>query len=71
MKTLVINGSPVKTGATAEIVQVISNSLKHKMDVKSICIDDYKIHFCKGCKTCHKTAECVQQDDLMQIMLLL
>lgn len=43
MKALVINCSPVRNGATAEMVKIVSEELKEKYEVKSICIDDYKI----------------------------
>lgn len=43
MNALVINCSPVRTGATAEIVKLVSDQLSVKYSVKSICIDDYAI----------------------------
>ena len=49
MKVLVINCSPVKTGATAEIVRMISGELSGRYEVKSICIDDYSPGFARGC----------------------
>ena len=63
-KVLVINCSPVRTGATGEIVNIISEQLSGRYDVRSVCIDDYEFHFCKGCRTCHTTAECIQHDDV-------
>ncbi len=68
MNALVINCSPVRNGATAEIVHIVSDYLKSKMDVKSICIDDFEIAFCKGCRSCHSTAKCIQHDDVDLIM---
>lgn len=68
MKALVINCSPVRNGATAEIVNIVSSELSHKYDTKSICIDDYDIAFCKGCRACHKTARCVQSDGFSDII---
>ena len=62
MKALVINCCPVKTGATAEIVKIITNELKSRYDVDRICIDDYEFSFCRGCRACHKTASCVMSD---------
>ena len=62
MKALVINCSPVRTGATAEIVKLISGELSTRSDTKCICIDDYSFSFCKGCRACHKTASCVMGD---------
>ena len=62
MNALVINCSPVRNGATAEIVNIISTELSTRYDTKSICIDDYSFAFCKGCRACHKTASCVMED---------
>ena len=39
MKALVINCSPVRTGATAEIVKTVCTELSSRYDTKSICID--------------------------------
>lgn len=68
MQALIINCSPVKTGATAEIVRIVSEQLSDRYDVKSVCIDDYDIAYCKGCRSCHTTAECVQHDDTEVLM---
>lgn len=68
MRALVLNCSPVKAGATAEIVKIVSGELSNRYDVKAVCIDDYEFSFCKGCRSCHTTAECVQQDDVDELM---
>lgn len=68
MKVLLINCSPVRNGATAEIVNIVNLCLKVKHDVKCICIDDFEVKFCRGCRICHKTAKCVQKDDVTKIM---
>ena len=62
MKALVINCSPVRNGATAEIVKIICGELSSRYETKSICIDDYSFAFCRGCRSCHKTAKCVMPD---------
>ena len=62
MKALIINSSPVRTGATAEIAELVSEQLSAKYSVKSICIDDYAFSFCRGCRSCHDTAKCVMSD---------
>ncbi|MDE6282126.1 MAG: flavodoxin family protein [Oscillospiraceae bacterium] len=68
MNALVINCSPVRTGATAEIVSIVSEKLSHKYITKSVCIDDYQFEFCKGCRSCHATAKCVQHDGANLLM---
>ncbi len=68
MKALVINCSPVRTGATAEIARIVSEQLSKRYETKQVCIDDYAFGFCKGCRTCHITAKCVQSDDVDTLM---
>lgn len=68
MNALVINCSPVRTGATAEIARIVSENLSQKYIAKSVCIDDYQFNFCKGCRTCHTTAKCVQNDGVNLLM---
>lgn len=68
MNALVMNCSPVRNGATAEIVRIVSQCLEQKYDTRSICIDDFQIGFCRGCRTCHDTAKCVQHDDVDKII---
>ena len=62
MNALIINCSPVRTGATAEIVNIVYGELKSRYDTCCICIDDYDFKFCKGCRACHDTASCVMSD---------
>lgn len=68
MNALIINCSPVRNGATAEIVKIVSDHLASKCNVKSICIDDYEIEFCKGCRICHQTAACAINDDILKVI---
>ncbi|MBR6406834.1 MAG: flavodoxin family protein [Lachnospiraceae bacterium] len=68
MKALVINCSPVRTGATAEIVRIVRDRLAERFDAVSVCIDDYHFGFCKGCRSCHTTAACVQDDDVIRLI---
>lgn len=68
MKILLINCSPVRNGATAEIIKFVHFFFESEHDIRSICIDDYDIKFCKGCRSCHKTAKCVQNDAVNKII---
>ena len=62
MNALIINCSPVRTGATAEIANVVTEQLSARYNIRSICIDDYAFEFCRGCRSCHDTAKCVMSD---------
>lgn len=68
MNVLLMNCSPVRNGATAEIINIMSNNLKGRYEVKSVCIDDFTIAFCKGCRSCHQTAKCRISDDVDKVM---
>ena len=68
MKILILNCCPVRNGATSEIANIVSQTVSAENEVRSICIDDYKIALCRGCRTCHTTAECFQKDDVPKLM---
>ncbi len=68
MKALVINCSPVRTGATAKICEIISGDIASRYETKSVCIDDYDFAFCRGCRSCHTTAKCVMEDDSQKLI---
>ena len=68
MKALVINCSPVRDGATAEIVRIVKERLSEAYETKAICINDYRFAFCRGCRACHQTARCVLEDDVPAIL---
>lgn len=68
MQALVINCSPVKSGATAEIAGLAAEELAQRYTVRSVCIDDYEFDFCRGCRSCHQTARCVMEDGVQKLM---
>ena len=68
MNALIINASPVRDGATAEIVRVAADALRSRFDVRALCIDDFAIGMCRGCRSCHRTGACVQSDGAQVLM---
>lgn len=68
MNILIMNCSPVRNGATAEIVKLVAEFVQEKNQVRTVCIDDFDIQFCKGCRKCHAVAECFQTDDVKEVM---
>ena len=42
--------------------------MKTKYNIENICIDDYEFKFCKGCRTCHTTAKCIHNDDVLKVI---
>ena len=47
MNILIINCSPVRNGATADIVNLVKEHVEEGNVVKSVCIDDYDIKLCR------------------------
>lgn len=69
MNVLIINCSPVRNGATACIADIAARHLAAAHEIRNICIDDYRIELCRGCRSCHETAECmIKDDDLLRVM---
>ena len=68
MNALIMNCSPVRNGATAEIASIVFDCLKERYKLLNVCIDDYRFGFCKGCRSCHHTAKCVQEDEVHLII---
>ena len=69
MNALVFNCSPVRTGATAAMVQIIAAQLSARYQTATACIDDFSFRFCTGCRSCHRTGVCaLPPDGAAQIM---
>jgi len=68
MNILVINCSPVRNGVTSKMTEVVAQFFARGNQVKNVSIDDYEIQFCRGCRVCHETAECVLSDGVKQLM---
>jgi Multimeric flavodoxin WrbA len=68
-KIVFINGSAKRGGATDEIVDLIIKHLdKSVFECRTINLSEYDINYCKGCRVCHETAECVLSDDMTEIL---
>jgi multimeric flavodoxin WrbA len=68
LNILIINGSPVNNGATAEIVSILAERLAAKHSVKTVCLGELDIGFCRGCRACHTMAKCGIQDDVAALL---
>lgn len=69
MKILIINGSNRKSGATALILNELSQLLKKKenMDVHYIDVSNLHLKYCVGCGKCYKNGKCVFDDDIEKL----
>lgn len=68
MRALILNCSPVRTGATARVAEIICAQLENRYTAESACIDDYSVAYCRGCRSCHETAQCVMDDGAQALM---
>ncbi len=68
-KILAIQGSFKNNGITTTMLNhAVEESKKAGYDVEYIRLHDHRIEYCKGCRKCFETGECVfKDDDMMQI----
>ena len=60
---LLVNCSPVTTGATQEICRLLGEELSSRCTVRTVSIADYPMACCTGCRSCHATGRCVLPPD--------
>lgn len=62
---ILLNGSPRKYGATATILQYISEQLKRKgLETSIVHVSDLNLQYCIGCCKCYETGKCIYIDDI-------
>ena len=66
MKILLFNASPKKTGATQEILLAVKETCPAGTEL--LCLGDFNIQYCLGCKRCYGTCRCVWQDDMETLL---
>lgn len=71
-QVLAILGSPHSEGITAAMLKhSITTAEKAGYKVTYINLYEKNLAWCRGCRACIKTAQCVQQDDIQEIISLL
>lgn len=71
MKIVVIEGSPVKEGNTAQVLSMLMDKLKDTHSFERIRIADRHIEFCTGCNYCQDSGlllHCQQDDEFKEIV---
>ena len=69
LKALLLNASPKNNGNTARLLELIGDAFQKKgMETQTLCLGDLHYAFCKGCRSCYQTAECVQHDDVQLVL---
>lgn len=62
---ILLNGSPRKNGATASILNYISEQLKKQgLKTNVIHVSDLNLQYCIGCCKCYETGKCIYKDDI-------
>ena len=65
-KILAIQGSFRDNGITSAMLNyAVEESKKAGYDVEYIRLHDHRIEYCKGCRKCFETGECIIKDDDM------
>lgn len=66
---LVISGSPRKGGNSDTLCDEFIKGAEEKGNkVEKISLRDKKINFCTGCYACKNTGNCIQKDDMSEIL---
>ena len=69
MQAVCILGSPNAGGSTATVVSEIIRALDEGgIQTKVYRLQDMRIAYCRGCKSCDTTGRCVQVDDVQKIV---
>jgi len=69
-KILVLAGSPRKEGNSDLICdQFINGASKAGHETEKIYVSEQRIGYCNACYACEKTGECIQKDDMTDILV--
>ncbi len=69
MKVTCIVGSPNSKGSCAYLVDTLINGINDASAIiKKYCVGEIKINYCYGCKRCYENGECVQKDDVKNVV---
>lgn len=70
LKVTCIIGSPHTNGSCAYLVDKWINGIDASTAVvKKYCISEIEMNYCYGCKKCYTSGECVQNDDVKNVVL--
>lgn len=71
MKVLGISGSP-RAGGNTDIIlgRALEGATSSGAETESVFVRELNISFCRECRSCSKTGECVINDDIKRIFLI-
>lgn len=64
-----IIGSPHFGGSCAHLIDTFISGVEKSATIKKYCIGDLKMSYCCGCKKCYEIGECVQNDEIKNVVL--
>jgi len=68
-KVLVLSASPRNGGNSDTLCnEFIKGAQENKYDTEKVLVNQKKIGFCKACYACKNTGECIQKDDMNEIL---
>ena len=66
---LILSASPRKGGNSDTLCdEFMRGALEAGNTVEKIFLRDYKVNYCLGCGVCNRTHQCVQHDDMAEIL---
>ena len=68
MRILLMNMSPKNYGATPEILKTMQEAAPKGASTELVCLGDWEIGYCKGCKACYQTRACVIKDGMEPLL---
>ena len=69
MKVLGIVGSPRRKGNTEVLVdEVLAGAAEVGISTEKVILTDLQISPCKACDACRKSENCLQEDDMMELL---
>ncbi len=70
IKVTCIVGSPNSKGICAYLVDTLIGGIDSSMaNVKKYFISEIAMNYCYGCKKCYENGECIQNDDVKNVVL--
>ena len=69
-KNVLVISSSLRSGSNSELLAkaAMEGAAAAGHEVRWLSLKDQAIGFCKGCRVCHTTAECVQHDDVPEVI---
>ena len=68
-KVLILSGSPRRGGNSDTLCDEFMRGAEDTGNtVVKVFLGDYKINYCTGCGVCNGTHQCVQKDDMAEIL---